>query len=114
MAVSKAWKAREMQAARLFGGRRAPLSGSNGGITASDALDTGPVFVEQKHRASSPVFDWYLKAERLAKLEGKVPVVVLSKKYQPGLLLVMRPDDILTIAGQLQEARAQQVLLDEG
>jgi len=91
------WKAFERRVASFFGSRRAPLSGSNGGQTASDSLHPD-LYIEAKLRAKSAVCTLFEQVERSARVEDKLPVVALQHKNRAGWLLVCRPGDLVEIA----------------
>jgi hypothetical protein len=96
------WKSRERAAAALFGSRRAPLSGSNGGVTASDSLHP-TIFLECKLRARSPIHRLFDQTADLAKTEGKVPCLCLAVKGRPGFLIVCKAEDIPALASYMVE-----------
>lgn len=100
MTSRSAWKRRERAAAALFGSRRAPLSGSNGGQTGSDSLHPD-VYLETKLRAKSAVHALFDRTAEAAKREGKTPCLALAMKNRPGFLIVLRPEDIHVMAGNL-------------
>jgi hypothetical protein len=82
------WKARERQIASFFYTKRTPLSGGNSGITRSDSL-SDTFFVEAKLREKHATCSLYRDTAKLAKLEGKIPVVALTEKGREGFLIVV-------------------------
>jgi len=62
------WKKFEARVARMFGSKRAPLSGINGGVTASDSLSPD-FFVECKMRKKHAL--WRLYDDTRAKAKRK-------------------------------------------
>jgi hypothetical protein len=100
------WKSRERQAAALFGTTRTPLSGGASGHTRSDSLHEH-VFIETKLRARSSIHRLFDQTALQAKAEKKVPVLALAMKNRPGLLLVLRADDIQEIAGAVAAAKGE-------
>lgn len=92
------WKRRERDAARLFGAERQPLSGSAGRADRSRSDSThGRLFIETKLRASSSVRTLWDETRRRARLEGKVPVLVLYAKGKPGGLVVCHEFDLAAL-----------------
>lgn len=80
----KAWKKVERRVAAYFGTVRNPLSGGNARHSRSDSLST-TLFIEVKHGAGVPrtwakIEELFLETERLARLENKIPLVVLHRK----------------------------------
>jgi hypothetical protein len=96
------WKAVERRAAAIWHSRRAPLSGSNGGQTASDSLHPR-LFLEVKLRERSAVRTLFDSTAALAKKEGKTPVLMLADKRRPGFLVVFHSDDLPTIVDEAGE-----------
>lgn len=89
-----AWKSFERVVATYFGTRRVPLSGSNSGHgTNSDSLHP-KLYIECKLRNKIALWQLFVDTEKKAKVEGKVPVVVIKQKGEKGYLLVMRPEDL--------------------
>jgi len=102
-----AWKARERQAAALFGARRQRCSGSSGRDDCSRSDSTHPtLFLETKLRASHAAVALFDETRALARKEGKTPVVALAQKNRPGVLLVLDPADLEVIAGEYRAGRA--------
>ena len=82
-----AWKQAERRCAKLFGGTRNALSGSNSGVTSADVRDArGNLYIEVKHSKSyfsqakirNILYDTEEKADKEGK--GKVPIVVTHEK----------------------------------
>lgn len=86
------WKQAEGRIAKFFGSERTPLSGGNSKHTRSDSLHPD-IFIETKYRAVHAVRTLYDETKKLAKLEGKVPMVCLVDKNRPGWLIVVHSDD---------------------
>ncbi|MBW1818704.1 MAG: hypothetical protein JRJ60_16300 [Deltaproteobacteria bacterium] len=86
--TDKAWKQRERQVARFFGGERNPLSGANSKHCGGDVIrDTLPIEVKlRKRHAVLSVWD---KAKREATKEGKTPVVCLCEGGRPGFWVLV-------------------------
>ena len=108
MATSRStWKARERQAARLFGAQRQVGSGSGGRAdqTRSDSTHSA-LFIETKLRASSAVRSLWEKTAAMAKKERKTPVLAIFDKGKQGGLLVFHEDDLVKIAAELAAAQA--------
>lgn len=100
------WKRRERDAARLFGTTRQVLSGAGGRSdrTRSDTTHDR-LFVECKLRASSAVRSLWERVRKLARAEGKVPVLVLYAKGKAGGLVVVHEDDLAAVAAELEALR---------
>ena len=107
----KAWKQRERNAAKLFGGERAPLSGGNGKITRADVIKKNsdgtidnefPLFVEVKLRKKHSVVTLYDDTLALAKKERKIPVIVLAEKNRPGFWVMCKASDLQTVADEME------------
>jgi hypothetical protein len=89
------WKRRERDAARLFGAERQPLSGSGGRADQTRSDSTHPrLSIETKLRASSSVRSLWDETRRRARLEGKVPVLMLYAKGKTGGLVVCHEGDL--------------------
>ena len=73
----KAWKKRERDVAGYFKGMRTPLSGGIGKITRADVIHDS-IFIDCKLRAKHAVVSLWDDTAKLAKLEGKTPVIALS------------------------------------
>ena len=98
LATSKsAWKGRERQIASDFGTERTPLSGGNGKITRSDSLHE-KLFIEAKLRKKHTAVTLFDDTAKLAKKEGKIPVVALCEKNRPGYYLLIRPEHLKAVA----------------
>lgn len=93
------WKAAERKVGSFFGVRRTPLSGSNSGGTRSDTLHE-LLFVETKYRKVHSAVQLWLKTEKLAYKEGKIPVVALVEKGQRGFWLLVHAGDLTAVANQ--------------
>ena len=95
----------ERKVAAKFGAKRTPLSGSNGGVTASDSLH--PVlFIEAKLRAKHAAWELWQDTANKAKKENKVPVVALKQKGGRGELYVIHGDHLEEVLNELIKARA--------
>mgnify|MGYP006086096995 FL=1 len=89
----KAWKQRERNVAGYFNGTRTPLSGGNGKITRADVIHDS-LFIECKLRAKHTVITLWDETAKLAKLEGKTPVVALCEKNRPGFWIMVHSNDL--------------------
>ncbi len=100
------WKATERRAAAIFGSTRNRCSGSSGRpeFSRSDSLHPR-IFVETKLRSSDATRTLFDATAKLARAEGKVPVLALALKHHAGLLLVLRPEDLQAVAAEYQSAR---------
>ena len=84
----KAWKKRERDVAGYFNGMRTPLSGGNGKVTRADVIHDS-LFIECKLRAKHTVVTLWDDTAKLAKLEGKTPVIALCEKNRPGFWVMV-------------------------
>ncbi len=104
--MSKAWKARETQAARFFGVERQPGSGCDFRLRGSRSDTTHDVlYIEEKFRKAFAVFTLWRDTREKARREGKVPVVMLAEKFRPGQLLVVHMADLDAVFLQRWRAR---------
>ena len=92
----KAWKNRERLVSRFFGGVRNALSGINSKITHSDVIHDN-LFIECKLRAKHTVVSLWDETAKLAKLEGKIPVIALCEKNRPGFWVMVHSSDLSKI-----------------
>lgn len=98
------WKRMERVVAQFFGSRRTPLSGSNSGHdTNSDSLHPH-VYIEAKLREKFSVYELFKDTAEKAKIEKKIPVLALKQKGETGFLLLIRAEDLLSLAEQKQKA----------
>lgn len=96
---SHRWKQIEAIFAGFFGTRRTPLSGGNSGITRSDSLHSD-LFIEAKQRKNPAVMNLFEKTAKLAKLEGKIPVLGIHRKGCRIWLIVCSITDLKKIAAE--------------
>ena len=104
MTSSTTWKSFERRVALFFNTLRTPLSGGNSQHTRSDTLHK-KLFVEVKYRKLHAVLNLWRETAKLAKLEGKIPLVVLGEKYKKGFWLLFHVDDIAAVEEELKKAR---------
>ena len=98
------WKGFERIVAKFFGTERTPLSGGNSKHTRSDTLHED-LFIECKKRKSMAVVKLYDETHKLARKEGKFPVVAITETGRRGWLLVIDPKDLVLVANQRIKAR---------
>ena len=91
--ADKAWKKRERDVAGYFNGQRTPLSGGNGKITRADVIHES-LFIECKLRAKHTVVTLWDQTAKLAKFEGKTPVIALCEKNRPGFWVMVHSSDL--------------------
>ena len=91
--ADKAWKRREREVAHYFNGIRTPLSGGNSKITKADVIHD-ELFVECKLRAKHSVVSLWDDTSKLAKDEGKTPVIALCEKNRPGFWVMVHSSDL--------------------
>ena len=93
---NKTWKSAERRIARMFGSERNPLSGIGSRHTASDSLHPR-YFIETKMRKKIPFKAVFAEAVKLAKKEGKIPMLVAHEtgnKYEDDLIFMRLGDFI--------------------
>jgi hypothetical protein len=97
------WKAAERRVAAMFGTLRQRLSGSSGRDDETAADTKHPVlFIEVKYREKHAVRTLFDKTRKLARREGKTPLVALVDKGRPGFLLCLHIDDLPVVANELR------------
>jgi hypothetical protein len=105
MTSRRTWKIREGKIAKDFGTQRNPLSGSMSGHSSSDSLSE-TFYLESKLRAKPPGWNLFLDTKEKAKIEKKVPIVVLSKKFHKDKIAMIEYDFLLELlkkSGYLDE-----------
>ena len=101
------WKKFEARVARMFGSKRAPLSGINGGVTASDSLSPD-FFVECKMRKKHALWSLFDDTRAKAKKESKVPVLAVGETNRKGALICIHSDDLGRVGDLLKEIANEQ------
>ena len=96
MTDKSTWKKRESKIAKDFGTQRNPLSGSMSGHSSSDSLSE-TFYLESKLRVSPPGWALFQDTKEKAKLEKKIPIVVLSKKYHKEKIAMVNYDFLLDL-----------------
>ena len=91
--ADKTWKARERQVAGYFNTNRTPLSGGSSRHTRSDSLHN-ELFIECKLRAKHTAISLWDDTAKLAKEEGKTPVIALCEKNRPGFWVMVHSNDL--------------------
>ena len=89
----KAWKQRERNVAKFFGGVRTPLSGGNGKITRADVIHES-LFIECKLRAKHTAITLWDETKKIADTENKTPVIALCEKNLKGFWIMVHSDDL--------------------
>jgi|TARA_R110000744_G_scaffold18280_1_gene49192 hypothetical protein len=92
----KAWKQRERDVAKFFGGERTPLSGGNGKITRADVIHD-KLFVECKLRVKHTAVTLWDDTAKIAKTEGKIPVIALCEKNRAGFWVMVHSSDLESV-----------------
>ena len=77
---NKTWKSVERRIAELFKGTRNSLSGRNSKAGTSGDVIHDKLYIEIKHRSKIPFYSTWEDTREKAKLEKKIPVVVIHKK----------------------------------
>ena len=98
----KAWKDAEYRAAEALGGQRIALSGGRGAKSKGDVELPG-WYVEVKYRKLFSIFSQFLEVEKVAKKEGKNPLLIITERNRHGQLAIMRIDDFATLPEIKQE-----------
>ena len=99
------WKARERQAAAMFGAKRNRCSGSSGLAHESRSDSNHPrLFLEVKLRAKCAVWQLFKATAELARKEKKTPVVLLALKGQADFLVVVRSSDLRALIAEYAAA----------
>ena len=93
MTARRTWKQRESNVAHFFQGERTPLSGGNSKITRSDVIHD-ELFIECKLKKKHTVVTLWDDTAKLAKIEGKIPVVALCEKNRPGFWVMVHSSDL--------------------
>ena len=93
MTARRTWKQRETDVANFFGGQRTPLSGGNSKITRSDVIHD-ELYIECKLKKKHSVVSLWDETKKLAKLEGKTPIVALCEKERPGFWIMVHSNDL--------------------
>ena len=89
----KAWKQRERDVAEFFDATRTPLSGGNSKTTRADVIHD-ELFVECKLRKKHSAVKLWDDTAKLAKDEGKTPVIALCEKKRPGFWVMVHSNDL--------------------
>ena len=100
------WKKFEARVARMFGTTRAPLSGINGGVTASDSLSPD-FFIEVKMRKRHALWSLFDDTRAKAKKENKVPVIAVGETNRRGALICIHSDDLGRVSDLLKEIASE-------
>ncbi len=93
MTARRTWKKRESNVADFFKGQRTPLSGGNSKITRADVIHN-ELFIECKLKKKHTAVSLWDDTAKIAKTEGKTPIIALCEKNRPGFWLMFHSDDI--------------------
>ena len=102
MTSRSTWKKRERNIAKDLGTERTPLSGSNSRHTSSDTL-SDIFYIESKLRASPPGWALFEKTALQAAKEGKIPLVIYSKKFKQKKQVICDYDWLIEILRHLYD-----------
>ena len=107
------WKARERQAAAIFGSRRQRCSGSSGikGETRSDSCHPR-IYLEHKLRSEHAVLNLWRAEKPKAHKEGKDLVIVLSEKGKHGQWLLVHEADMAAVVANWLAAQDADLVAD--
>ena len=88
------WKNLELDAAKVFNGKRAPVHNN---VTRADVLhDT--LYIECKKRKRFWIWELFEDTKAKALKEKKIPVVVIKQKSRKGFLIILRPENIKEVS----------------
>lgn len=92
----KQWKEAERRVAAFFATNRRSLSGSNSGEGAGDDARHDTLYIESKYSKYVPIMRLYRECRDSATKEsrGRIPVIALQEKHQPGMLLCIHSTDL--------------------
>ena len=93
MTVRRTWKKRESNVANFFNGMRTPLSGGNSKVTIADVIHD-KLFIECKLKKKHTVITLWDDTAKIAKTEGKTPVIALCEKNRPGFWIMVHSQDL--------------------
>ena len=106
------WKIAERRFARRLGTERQPLSGIRGGRTHSDSQHPS-VYAEHKHTRNPPAAVTLLeKTRKLAKREGKMPLVAYHRAGTQQVAVVLDSRDFFALWDILRDLAAWKPLVD--
>ena len=100
MTDKRTWQKLEQRVCEKFGGRRTPLSGSNSQHrTAADCIETffPWLYIEVKLRAKFAHHTLFKQSAKMAKTEGKMPLLVTHLKNEESELVTLRIEDFLDL-----------------
>ena len=103
MTTKRAWQKLEERVCAKFGGRRTPLSGSGSQHgTSADCIKTRypEYYIEIKLRALFLHHTIFVNVAKLAKKEGKIPILVTHQKNMDSELVVLKIEDFLELIAQ--------------
>ena len=99
MTSNNTWKNMERKVAKLLGGVRNPLSGGTGRHTRGDIIHP-TLYVECKLRQKLSIWAWYKDTEMKAKVEHKMPLLVIKEKGKKSELVVLDIKDFVELIGE--------------
>lgn len=94
MANKSNWKQLERDAAKVFGGKRAPIHNN---VTRADVLHD-ILYIECKKRKRFWIWGLFEDTKKKALKEKKIPVVAIKQKSKKGFLIICRPEDLKEVA----------------
>lgn len=109
----KAWKQAERRFAKLFGTRRRPLSGGNQGGGRDDSMHP-ELFMEHKLVSSSAVWTLHDQVKEMARKEQRIPVIGISLRRRPGILIVVSSQNLPKILEAYADANGLKLVPKEG
>lgn len=110
--AEKAWKQAERRFAKLFGTRRRPLSGGNQGGGRDDSMHED-LFLEHKLCSTSAIWNLHDKTKEMAKAENRIPVIGISLRRRPGILIVVSSLNLEAILHAYAEANGMELVHKE-
>ena len=91
----------ERRIAKLFGGRRTPLSGFRSLHTSSDIIHD-KLYIECKRRKRISILDLFPEIVKKAKKENKIPILVIKSAKLKDDYFLIRKKDLIKIAKEIK------------
>ena len=102
MTANNTWKALERKCAKLLGGHRNPLSGGASRHTRGDIIHP-TLYVECKLRQKLSIWSWFKDTAEKAKVEHKMPLLVIKEKGKKGELVVLDIHDFVELTKEKEK-----------
>jgi len=95
--MDKTWKKLERRTAKRFGAKRNPLSGSRSRHTSGDVIHP-QIYFECKWRKHLAVLSWFKEIAQAARIEKKIPVLILKSKDYPRDCILLEIKELEKVA----------------